>query len=225
MSETVKFSTNVPETLSLAFSQGKEVTSQYGGDQVMFSLDDGRRMYVSPYVAGKIYEAGISAHTDFTLCKREVTHGNRRAIEWEIQTFNEAARVTPTTPTTHDAMVTALKASLVAQTKTAATVSQAAAAVQSTPAPVAQTLSQADQSNGNAYADAPAWVNAPASSEPRRYARDVAELIAAFESALDVADAVETYAADNGRRLSFGADDIRAIAASLFIQRQKGGAR
>lgn len=222
MSETVKFQTNVPEVLSLAFSQGKEVSSQYGGDQVMFSLDDGRRMYVSPYVAGKIYEAGISAHTDFTLCKREVTHGNRRAIEWEIQTFNEAARATPTTPTTHDAMVTALKASLVAQTKTAATVSQAAAAVQSTPAPVAQTLTKADQANGNAYADAPAWVNAPA--VPAIDADTIA-MLEAHKRAIYVAAMAESYASEAGLAIRYAAEDIRTIAATLFIARQKGGAR
>jgi hypothetical protein len=82
---TVKFSTNIPEIVSLAFAEGRPVESQYSGDQVMFSLTDGRKMYLAPFVADRIREAGIGANQPFEICKREVSHGNRRTVEFQIR--------------------------------------------------------------------------------------------------------------------------------------------
>jgi hypothetical protein len=201
MSETVKFQTNVPEHLSLAFSQGKEVSSQFGGDQVMFSLDDGRRMYLSPFVAAKIYEANISAHTPFTLCKREVTHGNRRSIEWEIQTHNNPA----------------------------------GAPVKTTPAGLTHQATQAltratPSANSNAYGDAPAWVNepAPATVPPVTLDSNLVELMKAHMAAIDVAAMAERYAAEKGLAIRYTSEDVRCMAATIYIRQQetqKGGAR
>lgn len=52
----------------------------------MYSLVDGRRMYVPPFVAAKISAAGVRPGVPFLLCKREVTHGNRRTVEYQIET-------------------------------------------------------------------------------------------------------------------------------------------
>src|SRR5579862_6127510 len=81
---SVKFQTNIPERVALAFAEGLPVSSQFGGDQVMFSLTDGRKMYVAPIVAQKIAGLGIGAYEEFEICKREQTVGNRRVVNYEV---------------------------------------------------------------------------------------------------------------------------------------------
>jgi hypothetical protein len=94
--ETIKFETNMPQVLALAFTDGKPVESQFTGSQVMFSTVDGRRMYLAPFVAEKIRAAGIAARMPFEICKRQVG----RAIEWQVKTHNAAAgAVSEATPT------------------------------------------------------------------------------------------------------------------------------
>jgi hypothetical protein len=83
MSEKVHFQTNIPLEVALKYNDGKEVTGQYG-DQVLYSLTDGRVMYVPPIVKKKIEEAGISRGELFTITKAEKKNGTRRAIEWVI---------------------------------------------------------------------------------------------------------------------------------------------
>jgi hypothetical protein len=207
--ETIKFQTNIPETIALAFAVGKPVSSQFGGDQVMFSLDDGRRMYVSPFVAEKIYAAGISAHTTFTMCKREVSHGNRRSIEFEIGTHNEAAG-----------------APVKASPATAAPVASSA--------PVstkATTANPTNGANGNTYTDSPAAVvgravpvNAPAAAIPAlTLDSNLVDLMSAHMAAIDVAAMAEKYAAEKGLAIRYTSEDVRAMAATIYIAAQKGG--
>ena len=45
MSDKVQFQTNVPVDVALKYNDGKGVTGQYG-DQVLYTLTDGRVMYV-----------------------------------------------------------------------------------------------------------------------------------------------------------------------------------
>lgn len=189
--ETVKFQTNVPETIALAFAQGKPVTSQFSGDQVMFSLDDGRRMYVSPFVAEKIYEAGVSAHTPFTICKREVSHGNRRSVEFQIETHNAAGT---------------------AQAPTAA--------------PIAPESSQTKAiAISNSYTDASTTPKPAAAPAAATVDAETAAMLDAHKRAIYVAAMAEAYAAEAGLAIRYAAEDIRAIAATLYIQAAKGGAR
>jgi hypothetical protein len=59
------------------------VTGQYD-DLVLYSLTDGRVMYVPPIVKKKIDEAGIGRGELFTITKAERKNGTRRTIEWLI---------------------------------------------------------------------------------------------------------------------------------------------
>jgi hypothetical protein len=51
--EKVQFQTNVPVEIALKFESGKDVTGQYG-DQVLYTLTDGRVIYVPPIVRKQI---------------------------------------------------------------------------------------------------------------------------------------------------------------------------
>ena len=53
MSEKLQFQTNVAIDVALKYNDGKEVTGQHG-DQVLYTLTDGRVMYVPPIVKKKI---------------------------------------------------------------------------------------------------------------------------------------------------------------------------
>jgi hypothetical protein len=81
----LKLETNIPQVIALQFSEGKEVDSQYTGTQVLFSLVDGRRWYVAPFVAEKIRAAGVAARMPFQVCKRQIG----KSIEFEIETHNQ----------------------------------------------------------------------------------------------------------------------------------------
>lgn len=41
----LKLQTNVPEVIALRFAEGKPATSQFGGNQLMYSLVDGRKAF------------------------------------------------------------------------------------------------------------------------------------------------------------------------------------
>jgi hypothetical protein len=108
MSEKVQFQTNIPVEIALKYSDGKDVTGQYG-DQVLYTLTDGRVMYVPPIVKKKIDEAGITRGELFTITKAERKNGTRRTVEWVIGGKPEVSPTTTdhTTPKSGGSMRTA----------------------------------------------------------------------------------------------------------------------
>ena len=91
MSEKLQFQTNVAIDVALKYNDGKEVTGQYG-DQVLYTLTDGRVMYVPPIVKKKIDELGIGRGELFTITKAEKKNGTRRTIEWLVATDGSGDR-------------------------------------------------------------------------------------------------------------------------------------
>jgi hypothetical protein len=84
MADILRLQTDVPEVIALKFTEGQAATSQYGGDQLMFSLCDGRITFLPPFVGQKIAESGIQPNQPFEICKRAVTRGNRRTVEYQM---------------------------------------------------------------------------------------------------------------------------------------------
>ena len=72
----------------------------------MFTLADGRVMYVPPFVANKIQAEGVAAGERFQLCKTQVRKGNRRQIEWIVR------RVDPSEPEPETPLERDLRASI-----------------------------------------------------------------------------------------------------------------
>jgi hypothetical protein len=62
---------NRPEIIALQFATGKTVTSGYGdyGEQVMYSLTDGRKLFLDPPVAAKIDELSLGKGEPFEVTK------------------------------------------------------------------------------------------------------------------------------------------------------------
>lgn len=94
MKERVVFEANVPVTATLAYADGLKVQGRFG-DQVMYSLTDGRVMYVPPIVRDKLLELGIRQNEPFAICRAERREGNRRFVDWVIQPHSTASP-TPT---------------------------------------------------------------------------------------------------------------------------------
>ena len=90
------FHLNVPAEVILERPEGTLVQGRYG-DRVMFSLADGRVMYVPPFVATKIQAEGVAAGERFQLCKTQVKKGNRRSIEWIVQRLDPFEELACTT--------------------------------------------------------------------------------------------------------------------------------
>lgn len=84
MSEILRFETNVPVEVALRYEEGKRVEGRYG-DQAMYSLADGRVMYVPLFVERRIKDLGIGRNELFEICKREVRKDSFRSIEWQVR--------------------------------------------------------------------------------------------------------------------------------------------
>jgi len=81
--DVVEFPSNVPVTVALKYPQGRTFSGQYG-ERVMFTLVDGRVMFLAPEVAGKIESLGINVRESFTITKCPTGHKDT-PVTWNIE--------------------------------------------------------------------------------------------------------------------------------------------
>jgi hypothetical protein len=193
----IKFETNVPQLLSLAFSEGKPVVSPMTGAQLMFSTVDADRFYVPPIVGEKLKEHGVTARQQFELCKRQVG----RSIEWQVKTHNAAeGAVSEATPT--------------------------AAPVRSLKGTASQGYNSDvhdDRSMTGALDATYAAMSQPTQPAFREISPRAKQMMAAMLDAVDVVIETERYLERRGLEIQAEFESIRAIAATFFIQGCKGG--
>lgn len=91
---TIKFEPNVPVDLSLKWIDGREVPSQYGDPQVMFTSSDGRRMFATQTLAAMIRESGVQPNEPIRVCKRQ----EGRTVRWQVQRVGDPPRQAPEIP-------------------------------------------------------------------------------------------------------------------------------
>lgn len=65
----VTFTPNVPQQIALKYPQGKLISGRWG-EQMLFTLVDGRQMYVPMDVASKISMLEVNVNEPFCICKR-----------------------------------------------------------------------------------------------------------------------------------------------------------
>jgi hypothetical protein len=80
----VKFLANVPVQVALEYGKGREVAGTRGEPRVMFTLIDGRKMFVDPCVAEKIDALGVGRGESFVMCKTQTAVRGGASIEWEV---------------------------------------------------------------------------------------------------------------------------------------------
>jgi hypothetical protein len=203
MAEYLRFSTNIPEEVALRFPEGKQVQSKIegGADQMMYSLADGRVMYVPLHVGERIRELHIGQGERFSLVKAEVKNGNRKGIEWQVKRVDPAPQ--PATPTAPQA------------TKPEGTAAQPVtpAGVQSQPNTNGNGAAPPVNGNGTAKANAAAPIKASFAAAAEEF----------MVTAIEAARKAEEYAASHSCSIRFTSEDIQGLASTLFIQAAREG--
>ena len=216
MREKVVFPTNVPVMATLAYDEGLDVEGRFG-DQVMYTLEDGRVMYVAPMVRTKIEELGIGKGQPFTVCKAERRNGSRRWIEWVVNPSGSPATPEPVQKDRPDHPPRT-----------------AGAPHQTQPANPVSTRSGARSTAQGNHPDSGLKSQARTNGMPQTPGGSLSGTLLAMPGAalaiqsalitgIDAAIAAEQYAAAKGLSLRFTSEDVRAIALSLFIQQAREG--
>src|ERR1017187_90018 len=78
--EVVDFPANTPVPVALQYGQGKTISNQHG-ERMMYSLTDGRVMFLDLEVAGQIESLGINVRESFTITRK--TDGPKGST-WEV---------------------------------------------------------------------------------------------------------------------------------------------
>ena len=207
----LRFQTNVPVEVALAYSDGKEVEGNYG-PQVMFSLatapNGEQTMYVPPIVANRIAELHIGKGELFEVCKAELKNGNRRGMEWQVKRVDSNPRWQEPAPANPRPEPLA---------PSPAKVNGAAAPVQgpgSDPGNGQSTTKPAN-GNGNGTGNGHAAVNGIPYWDPKT------EWLRCADDAIDALVTARDHAASKGLPVQFTGEDLRQVAATLYIDRGK----
>lgn len=198
--ETIRFEANVPQQICLKFTKGLEVEGNYG-PQVMFTLADGRRMYLTPEAAKRL--EGVTPGVPFMMCKKL----NGKAVRWIVG--ND-------TPIPTSAPMERLA-------KSASTMTHPASAAEEWvfDEHVGQMVRMSSAPPVAALKHAGPVVDALGAAPDRSPA--AAGMMAVLHAAITAAVNAEEYAERIGRPLSFTTEDIRSMAISMYIQKSKGG--
>jgi hypothetical protein len=192
----LRFNTNSPVEVALRWDDGKRVEGRYG-EQVLYTLDDDRVMYVPPVVASRIRELGIRAREVFEICKAELREENKRWIEWRVRRIEE-----PRHPAS------------------SGNVPEAAATVPNTTAQNHRNGSTQQTSRPLDLQAAPDGTLLPVPVT----GAGITAMELAMSGAAEVAQRVESRARLRNYSLQFTSEDIRAIGLTMFIQamRERG---
>lgn len=96
--ETLKLNIGEKHVIALQYADGKPVQSRFSGDQLMFSLTDGRKLFTEPYVQMKLDALGVQPGQPFEIEKRESQAGNRRTVQIEVRALQRRADAITSTP-------------------------------------------------------------------------------------------------------------------------------
>lgn len=190
----VSFQLNVPQVLQLEFGKGMDITTKFG-EKVMFSLTDGRRMFLTPEVATKLHELNPRAGETIQVLKRETRKGNRQGVEWVFTQVD----TNPVPPP----VVSKPRPQLVGEP---------------TPQRADGTLALAKP------AQQPGMPN-PAFTENLEASLTASLMATCLKQSIDALSVARKHAAAQGWDLEFFGEDVRAMANALFIHRTKGGAQ
>jgi hypothetical protein len=92
--DTLKLAVGESHVIALQYADGKPCKSRFSGDQIMFSLVDGRKLFVDPYVDERIKALRVGPGQPFEIEKRESFAGNRRTVEVVVRAARRGAGAT-----------------------------------------------------------------------------------------------------------------------------------
>jgi hypothetical protein len=207
----LRFQPNVPTQVTLQSSQGVVVEGRYG-NRMMFSLVDGRVMYVPPIVATKIEAEGIGAGERFELCKAQIKNGHGRSVEWALRRLDPEEQLVdvsvdtpaPETQLEHDLRVSTEMANAKKANHELPEPPHPA------PAPVTPMTNENGNGNGNGAVPMAAQNEQP---QPR----SLTKLEHALKTAISAAHNAEKYGSELGYVVRFDADAIKSMAITVLI--------
>jgi hypothetical protein len=80
MADVLRFEVNKPETVALQFPEGKNIIDGWQHEKVMFTLEGGRVMFVTPAVAQRIRLLDVKPGQTFAICKGK----KGRLNQWDL---------------------------------------------------------------------------------------------------------------------------------------------
>ena len=212
----LRFQPNVPTQVTLQSCQGVVVEGRYG-NRMMFSLVDGRVMYVPPIVATKIEAEGIAAGERFELCKAQVKNGHGRSVEWALRRLDpeeQLVDVAPDAPPPETQLERDLRVSAeMANAKKAS--GESPESPPSPPAPATPITN--GNGNGTGESSVPACPVPVATQNEQPQHRPLTKLEHALKTAISAAHNAEKYGSELGYVVRFDADAIKSMAITVLI--------
>jgi hypothetical protein len=212
----LRFQPNVPTRVALQSPQGVVVEGRYG-NRMMFTLVDGRVMYVPPIVATKIEAEGIAAGERFELCKAQIKNGHGRSVEWAVRRLDpeeQLVDVAPDAPAPETQLEHDLRVSVeMANAKKA----NHELPEPSDPALAPVTPMTNGNGNGNGAGAVPASPIPVAAQNENPQPRSITKLEHALKTAISAAHNAEKYGSELGYVVRFDADAIKSMAITVLI--------
>jgi hypothetical protein len=212
----LRFQPNVPIRVALQSPQGVVVEGRYG-NRMMFTLVDGRVMYVPPIVATKIEAEGIAAGERFELCKAQIKNGHGRSVEWALRrldpeetTGRDCARCTGAGSRSLN-MTCAFQLKM-ANTKKAS--SELPEPPSSAPAAAIPIDGNGNRTGESTVATSPVPVTTQ-NGQPQP--RSLTKLEHSLKTAISAAYNAEKYGSELGYVVRFDADAIKSMAITVLI--------
>jgi len=210
----LKFATNVPVEVALAYSDGKEVEGNYG-PQIMFSLAEAPNgettMYVPPIVADRLAELQIGKGQRALICKGEVQRGNRHGVQWQVSRVDPDPRCQKP----NGEPIRPEPAPIPAKVNSAGRVR----------VPGSEPINSQSTANGNGAGNTPANGNGHAAAAPLppmqvQFGDALQEFLVLAGRASHNA---EVILGTDGASVRFDSRDIAATATSMFIEAARRG--
>ena len=207
----LRFEANSPVQVALKFDGGRDVDAGYG-PQVLYTLADGRLMYLEPEAARRIDELKITAGEPFSICKREGKNGQKRTVEWEVKRLGPVcttARLEIVPPGGGGEPSAAESAPLAAEFE---------------PGHVARSFHRSGAVASDRHKSEPATNGSETTTletQLRASIPGVTNLECALKTAIAAAAGAEQFGHEIGYAVRFAPDDIRAMAISVFGDTRK----
>ena len=197
----LRFEANTPVQVALKYDGGRDVDGRYG-PQVLYTLADGRLMYLEPRAARQIDELKITAGEPFWICKSEVKAGQKRKVEWDVKRLEPTARLELVPDGSSEPGVAKIQLGHATQSRGR---SANAVADRQQPEP---------GMNSSAAA-------ATLETQLRASIPGLAKLEHALKTAIAAAAGAEQFGHEIGYEVHFAPDDIRAIAIDVLMNGSK----
>jgi hypothetical protein len=236
--DVVQFVPNVPVEVALKYALPGKIISTHTGERVLYTLADGRVMFLDLGVAKKVEDLGVNVRENFFLCRPEA---GKKDAEWNVWRATETPKIEvkvapqPEAPPEETPLEQKLRESIeLAKQGKLGELGNGMFAVQAgasagTPAPVQSDAVNGHHStnNGNGSTNGTNGSNGngngarkhPEPSEPPVWAQSLLEQANAL---VDVyAAALNSASTKHGNQVK--PEDVRSLLVTVFIQRSKVG--